>query len=223
MHSVDLEVLRQTVSWLDQGLPVTLVTVVKTFGSSPRPPGAMLAVCSDGRLAGSVSGGCIEDDLIERLRRGEDVKPTPEVVTYGVSSEEARRFGLPCGAEDALEDTTWLRDEARALLFAAMRLEHGGWPGEALANRVSPVGSQRERERSVVRRVHRGAEVAERLDVELHLVADPRTSVGADGRTDLTRGAGQKNERRWRGGDEAVDAAGAELGADRRDLRPHRA
>ncbi len=97
MHSVDLEVLRQTVTWLDQGLPVTLVTVVKTFGSSPRPPGAMLAVCSDGRLAGSVSGGCIEDDLIDRLRRGEDMKPTPEVVTYGVSSEEARRFGLPCG------------------------------------------------------------------------------------------------------------------------------
>ena len=97
MHSVDLEVLRQTVAWLDQGLPVTLVTVVKTFGSSPRPPGAMLAVCSDGRLAGSVSGGCIEDDLIERLRRGEDVKPTPELVTYGISSDEARRFGLPCG------------------------------------------------------------------------------------------------------------------------------
>ncbi len=97
MHSVDLEVLRQTVTWLDQGLPVTLVTVVKTFGSSPRPPGAMLAVCSDGRIAGSVSGGCIEDDLIARLRRGEDVKPTPEVVTYGVSSDEARRFGLPCG------------------------------------------------------------------------------------------------------------------------------
>ncbi len=97
MHSVDLEVLRQTVSWLDQGLPVTLVTVVKTFGSSPRPPGAMLAVCSDGRLAGSVSGGCIEDDLIDRLRRGEGVKSTPELVTYGVSSDEARRFGLPCG------------------------------------------------------------------------------------------------------------------------------
>ena len=97
MHSVDLEVLRQTVAWLDQGLPVTLVTVVKTFGSSPRPPGAMLAVCSDGRLAGSVSGGCIEDDLIARLRRGEDVKPTPELVTYGISSDEARRFGLPCG------------------------------------------------------------------------------------------------------------------------------
>ncbi|MEO6024218.1 MAG: XdhC family protein [Burkholderiales bacterium] len=97
MHSVDLEVLRQAATWFEQGLSVTLVTVVKTFGSSPRPPGAMLAVCQDGRLAGSVSGGCIEDDLIIRLKAGEDIKPTPEVVTYGVSSEEARRFGLPCG------------------------------------------------------------------------------------------------------------------------------
>ena len=123
MHSVDLEVLRQTVAWLDQGLPVTLVTVVKTFGSSPRPPGAMLAVCSDGRLAGSVSGGCIEDDLIARLRRGEDTKPTPETVTYGISSDEARRFGLPCGGtlqlvlepllKESQGSTTWREVIAR--------------------------------------------------------------------------------------------------------------
>jgi xanthine dehydrogenase accessory factor len=97
MHSADLEVLRQTVAWLDQGLPVTLVTVVRTFGSSPRPPGAMLAVNWDGRLAGSVSGGCIEDDLIARIKAGEETKDLPKVVTYGVSSDEARRFGLPCG------------------------------------------------------------------------------------------------------------------------------
>ena len=123
MHSVDLEVLSQTVAWLDQGLPVTLVTVVKTFGSSPRPPGAMLAVCSDGRLAGSVSGGCIEDDLIARLRRGEDTKPTPELVTYGISSDEARRFGLPCGGtlqlvlepllKESQGSTTWREVIAR--------------------------------------------------------------------------------------------------------------
>ena len=97
MYSVDLEVLHTTAKWLEQGLRVTLVTVVKTFGSSPRPPGATLAVCEDGRLVGSVSGGCIEDDLIARLRRGEQPIETPEVVTYGISAEEARRFGLPCG------------------------------------------------------------------------------------------------------------------------------
>lgn len=97
MHSVDLEVLRKSVSWLDQGHQVTLVTVVKTFGSSPRPPGAMLAVCHDGQLVGSVSGGCIEDDMIVRIKAGEEVQDKPKVVTYGVSSEEARRFGLPCG------------------------------------------------------------------------------------------------------------------------------
>jgi xanthine dehydrogenase accessory factor len=97
MHSVDLEVLRKAVAWLDKGLPVTLVTVVKTFGSSPRPPGAMLAVCHDGQLVGSVSGGCIEDDMIARIKAGEEVQDNPKVVTYGVTSDEARRFGLPCG------------------------------------------------------------------------------------------------------------------------------
>jgi xanthine dehydrogenase accessory factor len=82
---------------VDAGRRVLLVTVVKTWGSSPRPPGAMLAVRDDGHVVGSVSGGCIEDDLIDRVR-SEGLKATKcEVVTYGVSADEARRFGLPCG------------------------------------------------------------------------------------------------------------------------------
>ena len=97
MEGVDCEVLNTCARWLAQGHPVLLATVVRTWGSAPRPPGALLAVRADGCLVGSVSGGCIEDDLVERIRRG-DIDPTrPSTTRYGVDAAEARRFGLPCG------------------------------------------------------------------------------------------------------------------------------
>ena len=96
MDSVDLEVLRRACGWLAEGRRVMLATVVRTWGSSPRPPGALLALREDGRAVGSVSGGCIEDDLMARLR-SEGMPATPRRVSYGVGAEEARRFGLPCG------------------------------------------------------------------------------------------------------------------------------
>jgi len=97
MDSVDLEVLKSSARWLEEGHRVLLVTVVKTWGSSPRPEGAMLAVRGDGHVVGSVSGGCIEDDLIDRVRRRGIEQTKPEAVKYGISAEEAHRFGLPCG------------------------------------------------------------------------------------------------------------------------------
>ncbi|WP_427306199.1 XdhC family protein [Cupriavidus sp. H39] len=97
MESVDLEVLRSSVRWEEQGHHCLLVTVVRTWGSSPRPPGAMLAVRGDGLVVGSVSGGCIEDDIIDRTRREGICYKSPEVIRYGISAEEAHRFGLPCG------------------------------------------------------------------------------------------------------------------------------
>ncbi len=97
MDSVDLEVLRRSVEWLAAGRRVLLVTVVKTWGSSPRPPGALLAVRDDGHAVGSVSGGCIEDDIVERSRREGAYVTEPRTVTYGVSADDARKFGLPCG------------------------------------------------------------------------------------------------------------------------------
>ena len=97
MDSVDLEVLKTSARWLEQGRRVLLVTVVKTWGSSPRPEGAMLALRDDGVVIGSVSGGCIEDDLIDRVRREGLHYTKPEAVKYGISAEEAHRFGLPCG------------------------------------------------------------------------------------------------------------------------------
>ncbi|MDO9194853.1 MAG: XdhC family protein, partial [Undibacterium sp.] len=97
MDSIDLEVLKTCDLWIKTGRQCALVTVVKTWGSSPRPEGATLAICEDGRVVGSVSGGCIEDDLIERVRNEGIARTTPEIVTYGISADDAHRFGLPCG------------------------------------------------------------------------------------------------------------------------------
>lgn len=102
MDSVDLAVLKTLREWQASELPLWLVTVVSTFGSSPRPPGALLALRGDGVAVGSVSGGCIEDDLVQRAKRGElapDCLPRDRctVLSYGGASEEAKRFKLPCG------------------------------------------------------------------------------------------------------------------------------
>jgi xanthine dehydrogenase accessory factor len=97
MDSVDLEVLKRCAEWLESGRRVLLVTVVQTWGSSPRPPGAMLAVRDDGLVEGSVSGGCIEDDIVGRVRADGLGATACDVANYGVSADEARRFGLPCG------------------------------------------------------------------------------------------------------------------------------
>jgi xanthine dehydrogenase accessory factor len=69
---------------------------VQTWGSAPRLPGAVLAVRDDGHLVGSVSGGCIEDDLADKARSG-TLPQAPALIEYGVSRDEAQRFGIPCG------------------------------------------------------------------------------------------------------------------------------
>lgn len=117
MDSVDLSVLKTLDSWRRETQPVWLVTVVETFGSSPRPPGAMLVLRADGHAVGSVSGGCIEDDLILRAQNGELATDRAEMVVYGVTREEARRFGLPCGG---------------ALRLVIEPVREGAWVGELL-------------------------------------------------------------------------------------------
>ena len=97
MDSVDIEVLRSAEAWRKAGRRVTLGTIVKTWGSAPRPVGAMVAVRDDGQVAGSVSGGCVEDDLIEKARARTLAAEKPQLITYGVTNEEATRWGLPCG------------------------------------------------------------------------------------------------------------------------------
>jgi xanthine dehydrogenase accessory factor len=97
MQSLDLDVLERARDWRREGRRVWLLTVAQTFGASPRPPGSLAAIRDDGILVGSVSGGCIEDDLV--ARRNEYTGRKPSFAAYGVTSEEARRFGLPCGGE----------------------------------------------------------------------------------------------------------------------------
>ncbi|MBL0150380.1 MAG: XdhC family protein [Ideonella sp.] len=97
MDNVDLNVLRQVSQWLASGHRVVLGTITRTWGSAPRPPGSAVAVRDDGLVAGSVSGGCIEDDLIDKAREGVLVAGVPQVVRYGVDADAAQRFGLPCG------------------------------------------------------------------------------------------------------------------------------
>jgi len=97
MDGVDLEVLRACVSWRASGQGTVLFTVAQTWGSSPRPVGAMMALRADGTVVGSVSGGCIEDDLIWKNSKGELPQSKPERLVYGVTADQANRFGLPCG------------------------------------------------------------------------------------------------------------------------------
>lgn len=97
MDSQDTQVLAAARRWATAGHRFTLVTVARTWGSAPRPPGAWMALRDDGQVQGSVSGGCIETDLIDRLLAGDFTASTPFVVSYGVTQEEARRYGLPCG------------------------------------------------------------------------------------------------------------------------------
>ncbi len=99
MDSTDSQVVNRVVDWLNDKHNVYLVTVVQTWGSSPRPAGSMLAVSEDGTPVGSVSGGCIEEHLIARLVKGEIAQTGPEILLYGVTREEGERFGLPCGGE----------------------------------------------------------------------------------------------------------------------------
>ncbi len=93
----DMEVLHAAITWGQQGTDVILVTVARTWGSAPRPVGSLAAISINGQIAGSVSGGCIEDDLVMKICHTGKTITSPETVSYGVTTEEAREFGLPCG------------------------------------------------------------------------------------------------------------------------------
>jgi xanthine dehydrogenase accessory factor len=90
------ELLDTLAAWRSDGVDVGRAVVVRTFGSAPRPEGAVLLAAADGRLAGSVSGGCVEGaayEEIERARRD----GVSRVIRYGISDEQAWDVGLACG------------------------------------------------------------------------------------------------------------------------------
>ena len=119
-YGSDHDVLQTALDWLEQEQPVILVTVLKTWGSSPRPPGSLMVMRKDGVHAGSVSGGCIEQDLATRYRNDELSGSFPTRIDYGVNRQEAARFGLPCGGRlelliEKLDDSAALQQLLEAM------------------------------------------------------------------------------------------------------------
>jgi xanthine dehydrogenase accessory factor len=97
VDNVDVQVLKKADEWIRTGHRAVMGTIVRTWGSAPRPVGSLVVIRDDGLVVGSVSGGCIEDDLVDRVRTRALVANTPQRVTYGVTAEDAFKFGLPCG------------------------------------------------------------------------------------------------------------------------------
>jgi xanthine dehydrogenase accessory factor len=131
MENLDVMVLRTLRDWRAAGKRALLATVVRTWGSSPRPVGSIMALAEDGAVVGSVSGGCIEDDLIYRHTQAYSGKEPghqipsgpPAFVKYGVTADEAHRFGLPCGG--TLELLLEYDPDAASLQALVQALEQG--------------------------------------------------------------------------------------------------
>jgi xanthine dehydrogenase accessory factor len=129
MYSTDQQVLNAACRWAEAGHRFALVTVARTWGSAPRPPGAWLALRDDGLVEGSVSGGCIEDDLVARMRSGAIAGTAPFKLVYGVTRDEATRFGLPCGGTlelvvEPAPDIALLKDLAARLAARQLAARH---------------------------------------------------------------------------------------------------
>ncbi len=92
------DVLSTAASWLEAGEQVALATVTETWGSSPRPPGSQMAVTLSGRMAGSVSGGCIEGAVADAAKQTM-ASGSPQLLDFGVTDERAWEVGLACGGK----------------------------------------------------------------------------------------------------------------------------
>ncbi|PHI28749.1 XdhC family protein [Budvicia aquatica] len=95
MQHMELDVIQRSIGWIEQQQPIWLCTVLNTYGSSPRGPGAMMSAISGGQFSGSLSGGCVEDDFLERIANGEFTQPS-QIVRYGAGSPRTS-VTLPCG------------------------------------------------------------------------------------------------------------------------------
>jgi xanthine/CO dehydrogenase XdhC/CoxF family maturation factor len=92
------KVLETAQDWLTQGQAVALATVIKTWGSAPRPAGSQLAVRKDGVFVGSVSGGCVEGAVITEAQQAiADGKPRK--LSFGITNDQAWQVGLACGGQ----------------------------------------------------------------------------------------------------------------------------
>ena len=97
MKALELEVFQRAMGWLEHGQTVFLCTIVEAVGSSPRPVGSLLACTASGEQVGSLSGGCVEEDLVERISNGDLSDKSCHLIEYGVTAQQNERLGLPCG------------------------------------------------------------------------------------------------------------------------------
>ncbi|MEQ8485220.1 MAG: XdhC family protein [Pseudomonadales bacterium] len=143
---MDEEVIGRVLTWLEAGKACWLCTVIETWGSSPRPVGSLFACDGGGHSVGSLSGGCVEDDLLEKLGRGELARERPQLFQYGVTAEEAEKFGLPCGGSlhIAIEP---LRPDPETLAHVRALSEH--LAARSWAEREVDLGSGRRQVRAV--------------------------------------------------------------------------
>ena len=95
---IDEDILATASSWLAQGEKVAIATVTETWGSSPRPAGSQMAVTATGRMAGSVSGGCIEGAVAEAAKTTM-ATGKPQLLDFGITNERAWEVGLACGGK----------------------------------------------------------------------------------------------------------------------------
>jgi xanthine dehydrogenase accessory factor len=114
--------LDQIEDWFDEGRSVALATVIKTWGSSPRPAGAMMAITDQGEISGSVSGGCVESAVIDAAQEVLD-KGSPTRLHFGVANEEAWEVGLSCGGEIDVFVRAFTREELDPWREAVLREE----------------------------------------------------------------------------------------------------
>lgn len=92
------DILATAAAWRAAGEEVALATVTQTWGSSPRPAGSQLAITRSGKMAGSVSGGCIEGAVADAGMQTLD-SGTPQLLDFGITDERAWEVGLACGGK----------------------------------------------------------------------------------------------------------------------------
>lgn len=142
MQNQDVIVLKRLREWRAANQKAVLVTVTRTWGSSPRPIGSIMAMCETGAVVGSVSGGCIEDDLIREFTQANEttgqpgmaMDGAPKRMRYGITADEAHRFGLPCGG--TLELLLEFNPDAIKLTELLDRLDRGD-----LVQRITDLGT----------------------------------------------------------------------------------
>ncbi len=118
MENLDLRVLADVLAWRRDGHAVTLVTLLETWGTSPRPAGGLLALRDDGVFSGSGARGNAEDDLVVRIRAALQLAPPstlPSEVVHALTQEEAEQQGLPCGGNlrlvrEPVTSTAWIEN-----------------------------------------------------------------------------------------------------------------